>query len=97
MHDITVKPYSFVYDVYGKERVTVNSHHGGGVDTLGTGLEVVAVCDDGVIEAYENKEKNIYAVLWHPEQSFHDGDEMEHRFFENFLKICEQNAKKEEK
>ena len=94
MHDITVKRGSFVYDVYGKERVCVNSHHGGGVDTLGEGLEVVATADDGVIEAFEYREKNIYAVLWHPEQSFHDGDEIEHKFFENFLKICREKSGK---
>ena len=91
MHDITVKEGSFVWDVFGKERVSVNSHHGGGIGRLAECFDAVAVCDDGVIEAIEHKYKPIYAVLWHPEQSFHVGDELEHKFFENFLNICRKN------
>lgn len=90
MHDITVERDSFVYDVFGKERVFVNSHHRGGIGRLGEGLRAVALCDDGVIEAYENREKKIFATQWHPEQSFHVGDEIEQKFFENFIKICKE-------
>ena len=93
MHDITVACDSFVYDVFGKERVSVNSHHRGGIGILGEGLRAVAVCDDGVIEAFENKEKHIYATQWHPEQSFHSDDTTEHKFFGNFIDLCEQLKK----
>ena len=97
MHEITVKPGSFVHDVFGKERVLVNSHHGGGIGRLAEFFEPVAVCDDGVIEAIENREKRVFATLWHPEQSFHDGDEIEHKFFENFLNICEKTKNERKK
>ncbi len=88
IHSINIKKDSFVHDVFGKERADVNSHHGWGIDRLAEGFEVVATADDGVIEAIENKERLIFATQWHPEQSFHVGDEIEHKFFENFIACC---------
>ena len=45
----------------------------------------------GEIEAIEWKEKNIFGTQWHPEQTLHGmGDAIEHKFFENFLKRCEE-------
>ena len=88
MHPINIKKDSFVYDVFGTERATVNSHHGWGIDRLAEGLEVVATADDGVIEAVQHKELPIFATQWHPEQNFHVGDPIEQKFFENFINLC---------
>ena len=49
---------------------------------------IVAETDDGVIEAIECKEKHVFATQWHPEQSFHTGDPIENKFFENFIELC---------
>lgn len=87
-HPINIQKDSFVYDVFGKERVTVNSHHYWGIDRLGKGLRVVATADDGVIEAVENRELGIFATQWHPEQHFHGDDPIEQKFFENFIAYC---------
>ena len=82
---------SFVYDVFGKTRAIVNCHHGLCIDRLAPVFRCVARSDDGEIEAIEWKEKNIFATQWHPEQTLHGaGDPMEHKFFENFLKRCEE-------
>ena len=97
MHDITVKRGFFVYDVFGKERVSVNSHRRGGIGKLAEDFDAVAVCDDGVIEAIENKEKKIFATQWHPEQSFHTGDPMEQKFLRISLKFVKLNNTKKEK
>lgn len=88
IHPINIQKDSFVYDVFGKERANVNSHHGWGIDRLGEGFTVVATADDGVIEAVENKERRIFATQWHPELNFSMGDAIEQKFFENFLAVC---------
>ncbi|MBR2721541.1 MAG: gamma-glutamyl-gamma-aminobutyrate hydrolase family protein [Clostridia bacterium] len=95
-HEIDIVPGSFVYDVFGKERATVNTYHGMMLDRVADCFEVVATStEDGIIEAIECKEKHIYAAEWHPEQSFHTGDPIEHKFFENFLSCCREAAKKQ--
>ena len=91
-HMINVAPDSFVMDVFGKPRVLVNSHHSWRIDRLAPNFTVAATTDDGVIEAIEWKEAGVFATLWHPEQTFHRGaplDPIEHKFFENFLALCE--------
>ena len=92
-HMINVKKDSFVYDVFGQERVRVNTYHGQAIDRLAEGFSVVATSDDGIIEAVENKEKKIFAVQWHPELAFRTGDEVERKFFENFIRLCRENKK----
>ena len=88
-HEINIKKGSFVYDVFGSERARVNCYHGWEIDDLAPALEVVARTDDGVIEAVESKELKLFATQWHPELSFHTGNPIENKFFENFLKCCE--------
>lgn len=92
MHPIQIEKGSFVYDVFGTERATVNTYHGWWTDRVAPDFRAVARADDGTVEAIEWKEKNIFATQWHPEQSFHTGDPIEHRFFENFLRVCEECA-----
>ena len=90
-HIIDIKEGSFVHDVFGKTEAMVNCYHAWEIDDLAPDLDAVARTRDGVIEAIEWKEKNIYATQWHPEQSFHTGDPIENKFFENFLKRCEES------
>jgi putative glutamine amidotransferase len=48
-----------------------NSIHQQGVDKLGTGLHVEAVCDDGLIESISLPDKKfILGTQWHPEGDF---------------------------
>jgi len=90
VHPVNIKKDSFVYDVFQTERHMTNSYHAWCVGKLAPNFEVVATADDGTIEAIEWKEKHIYGTQWHPEQTFHTGNEIEHKFFENFLRICEE-------
>lgn len=87
-HEITIKPSSFVYDVFESEKAIINSYHGQMIGKLAPELEVVATSADGIIEAVENKAKKVFATQWHPEQSYHTGDPIEKKFFENFLECC---------
>ena len=88
VHQINIKEGSFVHDVFQKTRATVNCYHGWEIDKLAPCLTSVAETDDGVIEAIECKEKHVFATQWHPEQSFHTGDPIENKFFENFIELC---------
>lgn len=76
-HCITVENDSFMYEVYGTNRVEVNSWHGQGVDDLAPGFRVTARTDDGCIEAIEKG--NIVAAQWHPEV------DLEMNFFKKFI------------
>ncbi|MGD2130942.1 MAG: gamma-glutamyl-gamma-aminobutyrate hydrolase family protein [Lysobacterales bacterium] len=53
----------------GVREATVNSLHSQGVDRLGEGLDVQAVADDGLVEAFTVSDAPGFtlAVQWHPE------------------------------
>jgi len=87
-HEISIKKGSFVYDVHGSEKATVNNYHGWELGRLSDKLEVVATTADGVAEAVENKALRLFATQYHPELCFHTGNETEAKYFENFFKIC---------
>lgn len=74
-HDIILENGSFLYEIYGKsgaDTISVNSAHHQAIDTLGQGLKIAAHSADGVIEAIENRRRNIYAVQFHPERMAFD-------------------------
>lgn len=87
-HKIKITEGSFVHEVFESEKATVNCYHDWEIERLGDGLNIVAKTEDGVIEAIENTALHVYATQWHPEQSYHTGDPIEHKFFDNFIKIC---------
>ena len=86
-HDINIDKDSFLYDVFKTERTSVNTYHNWAIDKVAPGFRVVATSDDGVVEAIECKDKNIFAVQWHPERSFEEEYAIEHKIFENFIKL----------
>lgn len=88
IHDILVEKDSFVYDVYGTELAVSNTYHAWAVDRLAPGFRIVAKTKDGIVEAIECKEKNIFATQWHPELGFYIGDETQMQFFANFIDCC---------
>ena len=66
-HEININKSSFLYRTLGKESIVVNSYHHQAIDRIADGFIVSAIAKDGIVEAIENKEKNIFAVQWHPE------------------------------
>ena len=56
--------------LFKDRKISVNSHHHQFIKELGEGLKVLATAEDGVIEAFENKNKKIFAVQWHPEMIY---------------------------
>lgn len=87
-HNINIEKDSFLYDAFKSETASVNTYHNWAIDKVAPGLRVVATSDEGVIEAVEWKEKNIFAMQWHPERSFEEAESLEHKIFENFINLC---------
>ena len=68
MQDVDVTPGSLLSRVMGATRLRTSSGHHQAVKALGAGLRVVAMADDGIIEALESPNHPwLIAVQWHPE------------------------------
>jgi putative glutamine amidotransferase len=72
-HSVRILPESPLYKLMGKERIEVNSYHHQGINRIAEGLEIMAVADDGLVEAvYMPDRPYVWAVQWHPEFSLKD-------------------------
>ncbi len=69
MHEIAFEGSSRLRDLFGADRIEVNSSHHQAVQDVADGLKVVARSDDGVIEALEfERDRPALLVQWHPER-----------------------------
>lgn len=67
-HQVSLAEGSRLRRVFERDRILVNSMHHQGIRQLGTGLQVTATADDGLIEAVEMPDGHyLVAVQWHPE------------------------------
>jgi microsomal dipeptidase-like Zn-dependent dipeptidase/gamma-glutamyl-gamma-aminobutyrate hydrolase PuuD len=67
-HSVKVVQDSTLYNIYGQEKLLVNSFHHQAVKDAGDRFRVVAKSTDGIVEAIESSEyKSIIGVQWHPE------------------------------
>jgi putative glutamine amidotransferase len=68
-HVIRVEPDSVLGKAIGKGEVSANTYHKQAVRSVGRGLRVTAVAEDGTIEALEDPTMPLFAaVQWHPER-----------------------------
>lgn len=83
-HNTTISTNSWIYEIYKKKSMNVNSWHHQTVQKLGDNLIVTQRAKKGnVIEALEHKTLPIYGVQYHPE-IMSNGKQL----FQAFLKIC---------
>ena len=71
IHPVRILGGRWLPRIFGREQILVNSNHHQAVDPerLGTGLEIVAVAEDGMVEAIEYRaEQMVLGVQWHPER-----------------------------
>ena len=88
VHGVTIKPESPLRQLLGKTKLQVNSYHHQGICALGTGLKVMAVSDDGLVEGiYDPEKKFVWGVQWHPE-FIYQKDEDARRIFLAFVEAC---------
>lgn len=91
-HRVSIASGTPLLELVGCEYMMANSLHHQAIKTLGSGLEVMARADDGIIEAiYYNGEPYIRAYQWHPERIC-DRDEQNRLIFEDFVAACKSNA-----
>lgn len=75
-HKITINPNSPLYNIIGEKQITVNSRHNESiVNGYGKGLDIYAVSEDGIPEAWGSEDENILCVQWHPEDFACNGNE----------------------
>ena len=73
-HNIEIEKDSLLYEAMKAENLEVNSWHHQGIKDLGKGLKIVALADDGMIEAIEYTAASyIYGVQFHPEWHIVEG------------------------
>ncbi len=73
VHSIDIKKDSLLYDIFGEERVDVNSYHHQAIRELAPALEETARSEDGLIEAVSMPGKAFFVVvLGHRELAFQD-------------------------
>ena len=73
-HSVSVAEGSMLHEVYGKDKLYVNSFHHQAVGDCGPKFIVTAKANDGVVEAIESSEyRKIMGVQWHPECMGDDG------------------------
>lgn len=69
VHDSIVEPNSFLYEIFGKKKLSINSAHHQAVKKIGDGFKIIQRSDDNIIEAFEHTSLPIYGVQWHPERT----------------------------
>lgn len=69
-HMVEVEEDSFLTGIYAgwQAGIPVNSAHHQGAGRIAPGFRIAARARDGVVEALESPQRNIYAVQWHPER-----------------------------
>lgn len=67
VHEVMIKTNSLLASVVGSVSLPVSSYHHQAILTVGSGLQVVGLAPDGVVEALEHESAELIAVQWHPE------------------------------
>jgi putative glutamine amidotransferase len=92
VHNVRLLPGSPLCKLAGKESLEVNSCHHQGIDRIAERLEVMALSDDGLIEAVHMPDHPfVWAVQWHPECSLKF--EISKKIFSAFVKAVEKSAR----
>ena len=89
VHRVNIKESSSLFGLLNKKSLEVNSYHHQAVKDPSPCLDIMAVAEDGLIEAVEIKDKTFaWALQWHPEFSFMS-DEDSFKIFKEFVRHCE--------
>ena len=88
VHEVNISESTPLYQLLQQKTLPVNSYHHQGIRTVGAGLEVMAVSEDGLIEGiYVPDKKFIWGIQWHPEFIYHK-DDTARKIFRAFVEAC---------
>jgi putative glutamine amidotransferase len=83
-HPIQIEANTHLANVYPNGTLTVNTYHKQALASVGDGLRVSAMSEDGVIESVESTDGRYIGVQFHPERMAADGIPL----FEDFVARC---------
>jgi putative glutamine amidotransferase len=88
-HGVILHKENRMHTIIGEEKGTINSHHHQSADTIGKGLQVTALSDDGVVESIEQTKTGSFLTLvqWHPER-MDVSNPFSGKLREAFIKSC---------
>lgn len=87
-HEVIVTESTPLHTLAGRKRIGANTFHHQAIKRLGDGLKVMALAEDGIIEAvYGEGERYLRAYQWHPER-LHYIDEVNMKIFTDFIEAC---------
>lgn len=87
-HYVMIKKDSIFYEIFGQEKIGVNSFHHQAVKEIGKDFKATMIADDGVIEGIEMfGDRFVCAVQWHPESMF-QYESKYLKLFTTFLEHC---------
>ena len=90
VHSVSVREDSGLYRILNRNKLEVNSYHHQAIKDTADRLKVMAVSEDGLVEAVEMPDKRfVWAVQWHPEFNF-SKDENSLKIFEEFIRQCKE-------
>lgn len=88
-HDVKIIVDTPLYGMMQTEQIKANSFHHQAIKRLGKGPEIMAVAEDGIVEAvYLPKSQYVRAYQWHPERLF-ETDMHNRMIFEDFIRACQ--------
>tara|TARA_B100000579_G_C22759646_1_gene818297 strand:- start:332 stop:991 length:660 start_codon:yes stop_codon:yes gene_type:complete len=74
-----------VFSVSNK-KTKVNSFHNFVIDRLGNNLEILALSEDGLVEAFKHFKYPVYGMMWHPERrNYDDARLLNNQLFNNII------------
>jgi putative glutamine amidotransferase len=94
-HEVILEPGSRLRDIFGRQRLEVNSTHHQAVKRIGRNLKIVARSPDGVVEAIETTDPDrfLVGVQWHPEKMLPD-DPRQARLLKAFVQAAANQREK---
>ena len=90
-HNVNIETDSPLFDLLKTKVLPVNSYHHQAVKKVADELKIMAVADDGLVEAlYMPKHKFLWALQWHPEFSY-KSDIASQKIFKAFIDSMKRN------
>ena len=74
-HSVTILPKNPLTKIFGQKKIVTNSRHKEGLNPdIPFQLEIYAIAEDGIPEAWGSKTKKILCIQWHPEDFAAEGN-----------------------
>jgi putative glutamine amidotransferase len=85
-HWVSIKENTTLRQIFGIDKVRVNSLHHQAIDRVSDRLNIVATASDGIIEAVEYTDTSFaIGVQWHPESMAANGNPLMKALFQEFV------------